>query len=67
METARLRAVADNGANSSELRERCLCLIEVLEENIARLQELIDREIKGLHYSMGKCPAPSPFMDDLPG
>ncbi len=64
MESARLRALAES---SPELRERSLALIQTFEERIAGLQEQIDRELKGLLFSLQKAPAPSPFMDHLPG
>lgn len=64
MQSARLRALAESSPENSE---HCLPLICELEENINRLQEVIDRELKGLFYGLQKAPAPSPFMDDLPG
>ena len=64
MESARLHALAKV---SPEQREDNLVLISNLEGKISHLQEQIDREMKGLFYSLQKAPAPSPFMDDLPG
>ena len=64
MESARLHALAKA---STEQSVGSLSLIEELEAKIGRLQEQIDREMKGLFYSLQKAPAPSPFLDDLPG
>lgn len=64
MESARLHALAKV---NHEQRAGSLSLIQELEAKIGRLQERIDREMKGLFYSLQKAPAPSPFLDDLPG
>ena len=64
MECARLRSLV---RSSPEQGERCLALIQDLEVKINRLQKTIDLELKGLFYGLQKAPAPSPFMDDLPG
>ena len=64
MQSARLRALVESGFEDNE---HSLPLICELEDNIDRLQERIDRELKGLFYGLQKAPAPSPFMDDLPG
>ena len=64
MDSARLRALATSNPESSE---RCFALIQTLEEKINGLQEQIDRELKGLLYGLQKAPAPSPFLDNLPG
>lgn len=52
MKSARLRVVA------AAHPERCLSLIQALEEPIERLQEQIDHELKGVLYSLQKSPAP---------
>ena len=62
MENARLRALAEACPEQSE---RCYILIQTLEENIDRLQDLINRELKGLLYGSGEGSAPSPFLDGL--
>ncbi|RYZ80088.1 MAG: hypothetical protein EOP06_25970 [Proteobacteria bacterium] len=64
MENARLRSLIKSGPKDSEHR---LALIQDLEDKINLLQEQIDRELKGLFYGLQKAPAPSPFLDDLPG
>ena len=64
MESARLHALAKA---SSEQSESNRVLVQDLEVKIGRLQEQIDREMKGLFYGLQKAPAPSPFLDDLPG
>ena len=64
LENARLHALAKA---SPEHSAESLSLVQELEGKIGRLQEQIDRELKGLFYSLQKAPAPSPFLDDLPG
>ena len=64
MESARLRSLAKA---STEQSESILAIVQELEGKISHLQEQIDRELKGLFYSLQKAPAPSPFLDELPG
>lgn len=64
MESAQLHALAESNTEQSEQYHS---LIQTLEGTINRLQEQIDRELKGLLYGLRKSPASSCFLDNLPG